>query len=41
MVHGDGTRADGRRFEYGAQISEMWGRAMAEPPRQSWGRGAM
>ena len=25
MVHGDGTRADGRRFEPGAQIKEILG----------------
>ena len=25
MVHGDGTRADGRRSKYGAQIGEMLG----------------
>ena len=25
MVHGEGTRADGRRFKPGAQISEMLG----------------
>ena len=30
MVHGEGTRADGRRSESGAQISEMWGREMDE-----------
>ena len=29
-VHGEGRRADGRRSESGAQISEMWGREMDE-----------
>ena len=32
MVHGDGTRADGRRSKYFAQVSEMWGLESDEPP---------
>jgi hypothetical protein len=32
MVHGDDTRADGRRSKYFAQIDEIMGRGMAEPP---------
>ena len=31
MVHGDGTRADGRRSEPGAQINKMWARELALP----------
>jgi hypothetical protein len=31
-VHGDDTRADGRRFMSFAKISEIAGRAVAEPP---------
>ena len=41
MVHGDGTRADGRRLEPDARIDEIVGRELAEPRRASWGLGAM
>ena len=41
MVHGDGTRADGRRSKYFANMSEMWARELAEPRRASLGLGAM
>ena len=34
MVHGDGTRADGRRFRSEAKISEMW------QPQDQRGAGA-
>ena len=37
MVHGDGTRADGRRFEPGAQISEIVGSRVGRPAPSIFG----
>ena len=41
MVHGDGTRAAGRRFKQFAQMSEMWVPETDDPRRASWGLEAM
>jgi len=37
MVHGDGTRADGRRFGYRAKINEIVGSGVGRAARSSFG----
>ena len=41
MVHGDGTRADGRRFSIKPFFARSWARETDDPRRASLGLGAM
>ena len=36
MVHGEGTRADGRRSRPESKLARSWGRGTAEPPGDFW-----